>query len=164
MKKKKIDINLKIFNNKVALIVDLLAREALGDFERSHPRIIPALLDNLKKGNPRDSLKYAQGLTKISENLFNEAKQIEEYIEKYMMSQLEEKVEGEGIQFLRPDGSISYSFYKDEKIVLGKQPEQPEEAPKKKTTARKSTTRKSATKKAPAKKRATKKKAKKEEE
>ena len=65
-----------------------------------------------------------------------------------MVSQLDPKVEGEGSQFITPDGGIGISFVPGKEKVIVKTADEDPKGP---------------TKKKPAKKRATKKKAKKEE-
>ena len=73
-----------------------------------------------------------------------------------MMSEMPEKVEGQGDQFISTSGGMGFSFKagKEKVTVNPESKKQKSSEPKKKTTR----------KKAPAKKRATKKKAKKEEE
>jgi hypothetical protein len=153
MKPKNIDLTLKIKNYKAGRFLKLYATEEIGDFEKAHPRIIPRLMKSLSIGDPRESLKAAEDLEEILDNFLNSIKVLRSSIQDYMVSQLDPKIEGEGSQFITPDGGIGMSFIPGKEKVTVKTSS---DGPKKPT-------KKPAKKKAPAKKRATKKKAKKEE-
>ena len=90
----------------------------------------------------------------ILDNFLNSIKVLRSSIQDYMVSQLDPKIEGEGSQFITPDGGIGMSFVPGKEKVTVKTSDD---------DSKKSSKKKPAKKKAPAKKRATKKKAKKEE-
>jgi hypothetical protein len=148
MKPKNIDLTLKIKNYKAGRFLKLYASEEIGDFEKAHPRIIPRLMKSLSIGDPRESLKAAEDLEDILDNFLSSVKVLRSSIQDYMVSQLDPKVEGEGSQFITPDGGIGISFVPGKEKVIVKTADEDPKGP---------------TKKKPAKKRATKKKAKKEE-
>jgi len=146
MKPKNIDLTLKIKNYKAGRFLKLYASEEIGDFEKAHPRIIPRLMKSLSIGDPRESLKAAEDLEDILDNFLSSVKVLRSSIQDYMVSQLDTKIEGEGSQFITPDGGIGISFVPGkEKVIVKTADKDPKEPAKKK----------------PAKKRATKKKAKK---
>ena len=160
MKVKDISISLNIKNFKVGKFLHLYATEAIGDFQKVHPRIIPILMQSLKIGDPRQSLNACVELDNSLNILHQSVKQLRELIEEHMMSEMPEKVEGQGDQFISTSGGMGFSFKAGkEKVTVN-----PESKKQKSSEPKKKTTRKTATKKAPAKNRATKKKAKKEEE
>ena len=148
MKPKNIDLTLKIKNYKAGRFLKLYASEEIGDFEKAHPRIIPRLMKSLSIGDPRESLKAAEDLEDILDIFLSSVKVLRSSIQDYMVSQLDPKVEGEGSQFITPDGGIGISFVPGKEKVIVKTADEDPKGP---------------TKKKPAKKRATKKKAKKEE-
>ena len=154
MKPKNIDLTLKIKNYKAGRFLKLYATEEIGDFEKAHPRIIPRLIKSLSIGDPRESLKAAEDLEEILDNFLNSTKVLKSSIQDYMVSQLDPKIEGEGSQFITPDGGVGMSFVPGKEKVTVKTSDD---------NLKKPTKKKPAKKKAPAKKRAPKKKAKKEE-
>jgi len=139
--KVKVEVNIKSY--KIGRILETLLIEALSDFERRHPRVIPSLKRAYRNGDPRMGLERIEELQKIVTMLKEDLAEVERVTKEYLSKDLEVE-EGMAVgPFLNPEGKTTYSMKDDEKIVIG---------PDRKK------------KKAPAKKRATNKKAKKEEE
>jgi len=138
--KTKVEINIKSF--KIGRILETLLTEALSDFERRHPRIIPALKRGFRNGDPRTGLEKITELQKLVDELKDDLSEIEKITKEHLSKDLVlEKGKAVG-PFLNPEGDTTYSMKDNEEIRLG--PDQNK-------------------KKAPAKKRASKKKVKKEE-
>lgn len=142
MKSKNINITLNVRNFKVGKILHTVLIEAIADFERDHPRIVPGLLDSLKRGDARGAKDKIDTFKKTVNNLNIQVEDLERSITEYMLSQIEVE-EGQAVPYINTNGDQAFSLKKDEELVLGN--------------------KKPAKKKAPAKKRAPKKKAKKEE-
>lgn len=141
----KVDINIKSF--KIGRVLEVLLTEALSDFERKHPRILPALKRGFRNGDPRTSLEKVEELQKLLDQFRDDISEIERLTRNYLSRDLALE-EGKAVgPFLNPEGDTTYSMKDNEEVVLGPG------AQKKNPPA----------KKKPAKKRATKKKAKKEE-
>jgi len=149
MEVKDIILNLNIKNYKVGKHLHLVLLDAIADFERVHPRVVPGLLAALRKGDGRGAKEGIEDLKKIVLTLSDQITELDIVIEEYMYKYIKIK-EGLAVHFIDTDGNTSYSMKKDEKIILGRQDD---EEPKKKKL-----------KKKPAKKRASKKTGKKKKE
>jgi len=123
MKVKDIDVVLRIKNFKVGKFLSILIEDSVADFERSHPRIVPSLLRFIKKGDPRESLEYAEAYVKITEKLHSDAVQIKEWVEKYMVPHIELPEEGVALEYINTDGDMAFTARKDEEIILGRSEE-----------------------------------------
>ena len=73
--KTKVEINIKSF--KIGRILETLLTEALSDFERRHPRIIPALKRGFRNGDPRTGLEKITELQKLVDELKDDLSEIE---------------------------------------------------------------------------------------
>ncbi|MCS5551081.1 MAG: hypothetical protein NZ811_06140 [Gammaproteobacteria bacterium] len=150
MKPKDIELKLGIKNYKVGKFLHLLALDIIGDFERSHPRIIPSMLASLEFGDPKQSYEKVESLKEIVKTLHTSVENLSELVEEYMLSEIAPPKKGKGSQFITPEGGIGIAFVKGEESVAV----ETGSSPKKKVTKSK--------KKKPAKKRASKKKTKEE--
>lgn len=118
MEPRDIDITLNIKNFKAGKFIHLYATEAIADFQRSHPKMTPYLLECLKIGNPRQSLKAAEELEEVSKNFHKSIKKLRKLIEEYMVSELAEKQEGMGDKYIATDGSMGFSFQSGKEKVI----------------------------------------------
>ena len=73
--KTKVEINIKSF--KIGRILETLLIEALSDFERRHPRIIPGLKRGFRNGDPRTGLEKIIELQKLVDELKDDLSEIE---------------------------------------------------------------------------------------
>ena len=143
MEPRDIEIILKIKNFKAGKFLRLYAEDTLVEFQNNHPKIVPHLLHSLKIGDPRQSLKLATQMEESLESLMGSIRNLKEAIETYMVSELLEKEEGEGDQFITPEGGIGVSFVEgEESVTIDQGGEKPKKKPRKKRATKKKTTKK----------------------
>lgn len=134
MEPRDIKLSVDIKNYKVGKYLHLFATEAISDFQKTHPQIIPDLLLSLKTGNPRQSLETVIKLEECLDVLHNSIKYLKSSIEEYMVSELGPKEAGKGDQFITTDGGMGFSFKKGEEKVIVKQGSKNEEEDIQKTS------------------------------
>jgi hypothetical protein len=117
MKIKDIELKLNIKNYKAGKFLHLLALDSIESFERRHPEILPLLLESLKHGDPKKSLKMAKKLEDLLTSFLGKVTELRENIETYMYSELENDEEGKGTSFITPDGNIGFAFEKGKEVV-----------------------------------------------
>ena len=143
MEPRDIEFILKIKNFKVGKFLHLYAEDALMDFQKRHPRIIPSLLHSLKIGDPRESLRFATQMEESLESLLGSIQNLKDAVNTYMVSELPEKEEGKGDQFITPEGGIGVSFIQgEESVKIDQEEEKPKKKPRKKRATKKKTTKK----------------------
>ena len=106
--KTKVEINIKSF--KIGRILETLLIEALSDFERRHPRIIPGLKRGFRNGDPRTGLEKIIELQKLVDELKDDLSEIEKITKEHLSKDLVlEKGRAVG-PFLNPEGDTTYSM------------------------------------------------------
>mgnify|MGYP003133297422 CR=1 FL=1 len=119
----KVDINIKSY--KIGRILETLLVESLSDFERRHPRIIPALKRGFRNGDPRTGLEKIQELQKLVDALKDDLDEIERITKDYLSKDLVLE-EGKAVgPFLNPEGQTTYSMKNDEEIRIGPEKKKP---------------------------------------
>ena len=105
MEIKDVQLNLKIRNNKVSKILEFLLTEAVADFQRNHPKRLPALFNALKRGDTEDVLKRLDGFIEIIDDLKESVESVQEQAIKSLPPIYKNEVTGE-TTFINPDGNV----------------------------------------------------------
>lgn len=105
MEIKDVKLKLNVKSNKVTKILELLLVDAIADFQRNHPKRVPALLSALKKGDTEKVLTYLDGFINLIDELRDSVEQIQEQALRFMPPVYKNEVTGE-TTFINPDGNV----------------------------------------------------------
>lgn len=105
MEIKDVKLKLKVKSNKVTKILELLLTDAIADFQRNHPKRLPALLSALKKGDTEKVLAYLDSFLNLIDELRDSVEHVQEQAIKSMPPIYKNEVTGE-TTFISPDGNV----------------------------------------------------------
>jgi replication-associated recombination protein RarA len=113
-----VKLSLNVKSNKVTKILLLLLKDSIADFQKNHPKHVPALVFALKHGDTEKALNKLETFIKTVDDLKNSLEEVKEQIINSMPPLEDGPIENAASTFINPDGNRVHKMETGKSAVI----------------------------------------------